>query len=349
MGKYFFNERTEVIYQNPSHPKTYIQGKYEKRWLLLPMCAYKVSVPYPKDSELNIFREAVLKLLAGGAKSDEQLADMLMLNLSLVEFIVNELEERGLITKRRLITREGEQVLKYNGTDYDIKIGWVFFNYVSNCFADAFVADSELNIVSTDRRNRSWIRFYTDESTASPQVETGFIVHTDNEENYIKLTETDVLKICQKHKKRSRRLIHDETDDRENSMSLPPNIEKVCILGEKRYVYTAAYMFLPTEDLINRSRLQLCYPFGTGLSPQITEDVLKASKKAENETLSKVINGLYKQVYALTEKQSEQTKNAYHAFGNKIIKRLSENITRYPFVFDLLKKMNTGIIKFKAK
>ena len=83
-----FNNRTSVIYQNPRHPKNYKMIK--KRWILVPMCEYKVSVPYPKPNALNLFQMTILRLLISGSKDDACIADKLCLHEELVAFVIDE-------------------------------------------------------------------------------------------------------------------------------------------------------------------------------------------------------------------------------------------------------------------
>ena len=101
-----FNNRTSVIYQNPQHPRNYKMVK--RRWLMVPMCEYKVSVPYPKPNTLNLFQMTILKLLVSGSKDDDYIAKALCLNIELVSFIVDELEQYKLIknTAKKLKYKE---------------------------------------------------------------------------------------------------------------------------------------------------------------------------------------------------------------------------------------------------
>ena len=104
-----FNNRTSVIYQNPQHPRNYKMVK--RRWLMVPMCEYKVSVPYPKSNTLNLFQMTILKLLVSGSKDDDYIAKALCLNIELVSFIVDELEQYKLIDSRRRVTESGRRKL----------------------------------------------------------------------------------------------------------------------------------------------------------------------------------------------------------------------------------------------
>ena len=80
-----FNNRTSVIYQNPMASKNYKIVK--RRWILVPMCEYKVSVPYPKPNTLNLFQMTILRLLISGSKDDAYIAGKLCLHEELLHLL----------------------------------------------------------------------------------------------------------------------------------------------------------------------------------------------------------------------------------------------------------------------
>lgn len=126
-----FDSRTPIIYQNPCVKGVKISND-KKLWLLLPMIAYKVLVPYPKDKELNIFQETILKLFLSGNKSDEYIAEKLLLDKKLVNFIKEQLIESNLLTKEGLVTNKGKKLLDDTEGEYDLKIGYVFYDLVNS-------------------------------------------------------------------------------------------------------------------------------------------------------------------------------------------------------------------------
>lgn len=330
MGK-LFNERTEILLQTP------IENKYRCRWILLPMCAYKVVVPYPKETHMNLFQETILKLFASGAKEDAWIADVLALNISLVEYVVDELQNRKLLSSRRTITEEGMNILNDNSNSYELKTGYVFYNYATKTYADTFVSDDKLNSVAVRYRNRDTVAFYINESVANPVSKTATRVHAENEEvDDIVPDSLDILKICRRHKRRSQQLALKDLDESSKDVILPKNIEKVTLLGEKRYVYVATYMYLPTDDLLNRSNLQICYPFDNGVSTSILEAVMKLSNGNNNSSLKSTVDGLKMDAFNMTEQELNKVKQTHAEVDKEIKNILSPNITKYQYVYKKL-------------
>lgn len=346
MGK-FFNERTDILFMNPSHPRWYVKGKPKKLWVLLPMCAYKVSVPYPKGNNLNLFQETILKLFSSGARDDAWLAETMSLNISLIKFIVDELVNRGLITSRRTLTPEGMALLKEEDTTYEMMTGYVFYNYVTKTYMDTFISDKDFYIATVRKRKKDQVSFYSDDSIANPKLLNATIIHAENEELDVTPNAYDIIKICRKHKRRSQKLIQEDGDDKDDSR-LPKNIEKVSLLGEKKYLYVATYLFLPTDDLVNRSKLQICYPFGTGLSITLIEAVTKLSSKDYNSALKNSIVELKKNAYSMTEKEVESVKNTHIDVDKEIRDILSINIEKYPYVHRKLIEVESVYVQIQV-
>lgn len=326
-----FNERTEIILQTP------IKNKYRSKCILLPMCAYKVLVPYPKESQLNLFQETILKLFASGAKESSWIADTLVLNEDLVEYIIDELIARNLISNRRCITKDGLDLLKNNSESYDLKTGYIFYNYVTDTYMDTFLSDNELNSVMVKYIKKDTASFFEDESIANPISIDAIIVHTENEDIYdIEPKALDILKICKRHKKRTQQLEIKDLEEYSKDTSLPKNIEKVKFLGEKKYVYVATYMYLPTDDFINRTNIQICYPFDSGTYRNILEPILNLSKKSKNSKLKLTIEGLKMDAFNMTKQEINETKKINSQINEKIENVLSNNIKNYP---DIYKKL----------
>ena len=347
-----FNERTEVLFQNPSYPRGHYNKRPLEKWLLLPMCMYKVSVPYPEDNTLNLFQETILKLLVGGSKSNEELAEKLSLNVSLVEFIVKELKDKALISPRHSLTDKGYALLNDQDDGYDLKIGYIFYNYLTKTYMDAFVSEEELCAVEIRSRRGNKIQFFIDESVANPVYKEAMIVHADHEETVILPTAYDILGICKKHKRRKQMLIPDEVNEmvtladqkKKQASELPKNIEKVSYLGEYRSVYVATDITLPSDDVINKSKIQMCYPFGIGFASNILETVMQLSNSEMNAEVKDVIIGLRKEAYGMTEKQLEDTKKEQAEVNLAIRKILSNNIENYPHVYRMLLNVESNYV-----
>lgn len=197
-----FNNRTRVIYQNPKHPKNY--KKVKRRWILVPMCEYKVSVPYPKPNALNLFQMTILRLLISGSKDDAYIAEKLCLHEELVAFVIDELKKYQLVDDRRRVTDKGIELVRTGTDSYEIKTGYVYYNYVTQTFMDAFVPDDKHNEIETGSRRDGSIEFDLG-TVAKRDWNNGVVLNVDTSAT-VEPTPYDVIAICKKHNRRTRNL-----------------------------------------------------------------------------------------------------------------------------------------------
>lgn len=352
-----FNNRTSVIYQNPQHPKNYKMVK--RRWILVPMCEYKVSVPYPKEEALNLFQMTILKLLIGGSKDDGHMASVLCLNPELVGFIVEELERYQLIDERRRLTSEGLQLVKGGANSYDIKTGYVYYNYVTKTFMDAFVPDDKHTELETGSRREGTISFDLG-TVAKRDWQKGLVIDADTSLTILP-NPYEVLAICKKHNRRTRNLgfMEEETEDitsmaeaeekekKTDTLNLPWEIQSVKMLGTQRDVYVVTYMFMAADDVINRSKLQVCYPFGEGTSSSLVECIDKLSRLSNNTTIKNEILGLKNDVFGMTDADIEAVRKGHSESEKKIKAVLSPQIDNYPAVRDSLLTVESSYLLVK--
>ena len=313
-----FNDRTSVIYQNPTHPKSYKIVK--RRWILVPMCEYKVSVPYPKPNALNLFQMTVLRLLISGSKDDAYIAGKLCLHEELVAFVINELKRYQLIDERRRVTAKGLESVRTGTESYEIKTGYVYYNYVTKTFMDAFVPDDKHNEVETGSKYDGRIKFDLG-TVANREWKNGIILNVDTSAT-VAPTPYDVIAICKKHNRRTRNLgfMAEETDD------IKPMAE---------------------ADIINRSKLQVCYPFGEGTSANLVECVDKLSHKRENTELKNEILGLKDDVFGMSDTELDDVRKGHSDAEKKIKRILSDKIDDYPAVKDALLSVESSFLLVK--
>ena len=352
-----FNNRTSVIYQNPTHPKNYKIVK--KRWVLVPMCEYKVAVPYPKPNALNLFQMTILRLLISGSKDDVYIAGKLCLHEELVAFVIDELKRYQLIDERRRVTAKGLELVQTGTESYEIKTVYVYYNYVTKTFMDAFIPDDKHNEVETGSRYDGRIKFDLG-TVAKREWKNGIILNVDTSAT-VTPTPYDVIAICKKHNRRTRNLgfMDEDTDDiktmaeaeeeknRGEDMDLPWEIQSVKMLGTQKDVYVATYLFMAADDVINRSKLQVCYPFGEGTSANIVECVDKLSHKKENTELKNEILGLKDDVFGMSDAELDAVRKG-HSDAEKMIKRiLSDKVDDYPAVRDALLSVESSYLLVK--
>lgn len=329
------SDYSDLLYFGPKVPEGYFRAGYEKQSILLPMKACKVLVPYPKDDALNLFQETILKLLNCGVKDEKWLAEKLVLDLSLVEVVIKELYERELITKSRNITEKGINILEEETLSYDMKTGYIFYDYLSKSYMDAFVPDSKFSPAEIKSRKKAAgiIQFYFDNNDPNSRYEEAVIVKADKAETDINPSIYDVLKVCRKQKNRERMLFAGNSAEiKDEEITRFAHSEKVSLLYDNKDVYVATYLVIPTGDIVNKSRMQILYPFGEGFVSQLMEPILASAEYPENTSLKSTIEELKKQQTSMTE--NEKRKN--RTYSEDIIKRIdgifSNKIQNHPYV-----------------
>lgn len=121
-------------------------------------------------------------------------------------------------------------------------------------------------------------------------------------------------------------------ESRDEEVTRFAHSDKVSLLGEFKDVYVVSYLVIPTGDIVNKSRMQVLYPFGEGFSPQMMEPIKKCAGYPENASLGKAIEELKKQQTSLTDQERRHARTADERTVRRIDAILSENIARYPYV-----------------
>lgn len=329
------SDYADLLYFEPKIPEGYFRAGYEKQAVLLPMKACKVLVPYPKDDALNLFQETILKLLNCGVKEEKWLADRLSLDLSLIEIVIKELYERKLITKSGNITDEGTRVLEDESISYDMKTGYVFYDYVSKLYMDAFVPDSKFkpSQIRNRKKDAGIIQFFFDSTDPNSYYESAVVIKAAKTEKEINPSIYDVLKVCRKQRNRERMMFPGNyTEEKDEDVTRFAHSDKVSLLNDNKDVYVATYLVIPTGDIVNKSNMQVLYPFGEGLSSQLIDPIKIAANHPENGSLKNAIAELKKKQTGLTDNE----KRGVRMYDKNTIKRveaiLSENIQNYPYV-----------------
>lgn len=272
---------------------------------------------------MNLFQMTILRLLISGSKDDAYIAEKLCLHQELAAFVVDELKRYQLIDDRRRVTDKGLEMVRTGTDSYEIKTGYVYYNYVTKTFMDAFVPDEKHNELETGSRHNGIIKFDLG-TVADREWHNGVVLNVDTSAT-VAPNPYEVIAICKKHNRRTRNLgfIDEETDDIQSmadaqaqknkgkDMDLPWEIQSVKMLGTQKDVYVATYLFMAADDVINRSKLQVCYPFGEGTSANLVESVDKLSHRADNEELKKEILGLKEDVFGMSDKELDAVRKGH--------------------------------------
>ena len=329
------SDYVDLLYFEPKIPEGYFRSGYAKQAIALPMKACKVLVPYPKDDALNLFQETILKLLNCGAKEEKWLSEKLSLDLSLVEVFIKELFERKLITKSRNITEEGARILEDESLSYDMKTGYVFYDYVTKSYMDAFVPDSKFkpSEIRIRKKDSGIIQFYFDSTNPNSHYESAVVVKADKTEKGISPSIYDVLRVCRKQRNRERMMFSGNcTEEKDEDVIRFAHSDKVSLLNDNKDVYVATYIVIPTGDIVNKSNMQILYPFGEGFSSQLINPIKSIADYLENKSLRNAIDELNKKQTALTEDEKREVRTYSVDVINRVDAILSVNVQNFPYV-----------------
>jgi hypothetical protein len=279
-------KRTRIFFfgkSNSEENRLWPQLKYRRhllRWILIPMMAYKVLVPKVQKKPLNIFQEAILKLLRSGNKSNQQIAELLLLDLQLVELIVAELMVMQFINERRVISRRGEDVLDgYDPLTTDMESGYLFCDLVDGTphYWDVIVPDDEFVFVD-HKSGHATASFSYGPQGKDWRAEKAQFLSVDKSK-LLKLPAPDVnvvLSVLQGKRSRSR-----------SAAAKDANLGyRIRVIGEKQLVYVATIVFLPEGT---NADWNVCHPFRNTTDALLRRRLVKMGEEATNTFSFKAI------------------------------------------------------------
>lgn len=309
MGTYLFDERTPVIYQDPA-PTEFVNARKFQKWILLPLIAHKVLVPYPKDRVMNVFQETVLKLFRSGHKTPEYIADRLLLHLELAEHIIEELLLKGFLSDAYTVTQYGEEALREQVEPHEMKAGYVFYDVLSGTYWDTFLFDEQLQTVEAPHSDRLNVyRSFAHGNVGNPKWEKALVLRSGLDKEPEPPGSIDILKICYRHDRRMRQLRRGGNGRDIQDVQLPPNTEKVKYLGDSRPLYAATMMFIPMVAGGDASYWHVCHPFMGGLSQNLRQSLEHLKEAPEHRTLKDEIRALTELAYGVTDTERELSRS----------------------------------------
>lgn len=142
----YFNERNAAKGKNGA----------EKLYLGIPVVKKDLLI-YLEEKKLNIFQEIILKLCYKGKKSLEELNDVLKLeDLELIEYIRTELVKLNYLDKDYDLTPAGEEAVKSEVQETDIKRGSVYYNcYTGDYVPGIHIEDEKFQELEIEYANKS--------------------------------------------------------------------------------------------------------------------------------------------------------------------------------------------------
>ena len=286
MGQ-LFNSNTQVVHYEPS------AGKYLRtnKWLLWPVIAYRVMIPYPTPKDLNLFQETILRLFELGINDKNLIAHKLSLKPELVEFIVRQLKDMKLISGLKL-TDAAKAKLQDDEDIYQEKIGYVFYDYIGQFYWDFFAEELQSADFDTGYMNRV-VRFG---DIGNPIVFRALVV---NPKDMLPINNTpDNLKIMEtiiRHKRRLSRISKIDGDETYTNKRLTGSVDRVRYLNTCLPVFVSTRFTQPTlED--NVISWHICHPFGGGTSNKLKEMVLRLNNDPAYSQLKFLCDSILQEV-----------------------------------------------------
>lgn len=315
-----FNTNTPVIFFDPN-----VEFHFSKRsWVLWPMIAYKVIVPYPKEKQLNIFQETILKLCDIGMTDSSKIADKMKLKIELIDFIIEQLEQMKLLNNRELNER-AKQLLSENNNLYDIKSGYVFKDAIGDFFWDYFAND--LPYINAESGNR-YRKFYWGDIGSGKYNRSAVIWPKDYNYKIMEPDSLSILKSCIKHKIRANNLSRAGLINSYNDNSqLPANLEKVKYTNNASPILVVTYIASP-EDGKSQTYWQAANPFGYGISTQLKTEIENIIDLPNYQHLKEKIHNLSDSIFEndlvdmkslLKEADKKYCKKIENIFSSKIL------------------------------
>ena len=102
------DRRPKIVSYHTSYDGLDIAAKQDILW---PCHAFNISIPVKNKRSLNIFEETILKLTDIESGDTERLSHITSLNVELVSFIQNRLQQLGLVSERYDISKDGQALL----------------------------------------------------------------------------------------------------------------------------------------------------------------------------------------------------------------------------------------------
>ncbi|KEQ17887.1 hypothetical protein [Endozoicomonas numazuensis] len=120
-----------------------------QRAVLWPMNAWRVLVPEQSGSALNIFEEAILGLIKSRCTDVNKIADLLCLSVTLVDYIIQQMVNNGLLTSAMGLTPKGKRKLtEQEELKTSLASGYVFQDIFTGELMPRFV--KELQYIDAD-------------------------------------------------------------------------------------------------------------------------------------------------------------------------------------------------------
>lgn len=271
----FKPESTPILYYAPKpHVDTRPGGR---RYLLVPVYAYKVLAPRPTERRLNIFQKAVLGFCRSGQNEPDTISGRLHLDREVIRFVLSELRHSGYINQDNRLTTLGEQILtlELDRLPDEIVPAYVFQDPWYGKLWPRIVPKLEFAQIDFENENRYPILLLG--TKGSPKRFSPYVKRTDA--NILPRTPTpsEILRASRRHE-RDNRLGSSSVDEEEiqeiegdDSFTFSqvdsPNLREIFLVSEEpELFYMTTMVYIPNYEL-HKVEWYVSDPFGLGASP----------------------------------------------------------------------------------
>lgn len=260
-----------------------------KRSLLWPARAYTVIAPRVVASagdRLDVFQDAILRLLCAEMRDEREIARALRLDRRLVAYIVAGLRERRLCDDRRVPTEQGLRALDQEQLDEDdLCLGHVFQDPTTHSMWGRFV--ERLPQVEADwKGSRAILQLGT---AGRPWTPSALAVPPDALSAPSTPTATAILREVRRH----RRALENGDDSWSGGGEAPPapeNLRRMSAIGEDPLPVWLGVTIYATDIDDDGAGWNVSDPFGLGPSPRLRGEIERAA--TTHEPLRKLIRAL---------------------------------------------------------
>ena len=276
-----FDKTCAIVDLSPTPKPLSAKGR---QWLLWPVWAYRVVVPQPAPECFNLFQRAVLSLCRAGIVRVDEISDRLDLGSELAAYILNQLEEMGLLDRHRELTERAKKLLDEEPEDQvKAEAGYVFVDPFTSelwprfCRGVLPYSESEF-----DGRSAKVERG----TVGDPRRENATVIWPHRGDGFPPPpSRRDIVRTCSRSIRAEaayKRSTGEDNSELDGSL-LKRHLNQVVLLDDApEPIFLTTFVFVP-QDVSRASLWQVCDPFGLGTSHTLRkqiEELASASSQA---------------------------------------------------------------------
>jgi hypothetical protein len=246
----------------------------QKKEILWPVRAFRVTAAEPKEGGLNPIQLVVLRLYMAGCRQIADAAELLGIESELLAYVSRELVLLGLLDEHGCATQRVARFLEEAELDPgDLRVGWVFQDTYSGQLLPRFVETLPLANCERDTEGRPLV---TVGPKGRPRSERAFVV-PDGDAPTVVPSPRDILEAILRHRRHQKRHVRAGIEVGVDMRRAQNQITCVSEFPERMHLLTFAYV---PEEVDDDLPWYVAEPFGFGASPELRAQLDKLSQSA---------------------------------------------------------------------